>query len=518
MRAWWLAVAGATVLLLGLLALIISGYPGRDSSAFIYVADGLLAGELPYADRWDHKGPLVYLVNAAGRLLTPDAWNGIHALELLSLVACGALGFGALRPAFGAVGAALGMLVAGLAVAALVGPGNFTEEWALLPQFAALYLFTRVGTSAMPDRRQALAILAIGALGAAAFLLRPNLIGVWLAIGAAWLLFDGARLKRLGLALTGGVLTLLAAALVLFATDAWDSFYDAVFEYNRAYSSDLGPIAWLGRSLAWLSPDIRTVLGWQVIAIVVLAWIAAVASLVRPGNPSPASLRLVRWAALAVPIETMLIAASDRTYEHYYLALVPVLAVLAGFVTTRVSASWRRLGHEPAPGRRHRQALLASALGVAWLTLLVVTLLRPTIAATRTYDLPVHELAARYLKAQTLPSEPVLVWGAESLVYLLAERDAASRFFYHLPLVTAGYATDEVVSSFVEELAGNMPAVIIDVRDPRLPPLDPLARSGHEQAGDYPVDPATLRPVLEFVEEGYERGPDLGPWATYQRR
>ena len=40
----------------------IVGMPRRDSSVFIYVAQGLLDGEIPYLDRWDHKGPLIYLL------------------------------------------------------------------------------------------------------------------------------------------------------------------------------------------------------------------------------------------------------------------------------------------------------------------------------------------------------------------------------------------------------------------------------------------------------------------------
>ena len=39
--------------------------PGKDQSVFIYVAEGLLDGDIPYLDRMDHKGPLIYLLYAA---------------------------------------------------------------------------------------------------------------------------------------------------------------------------------------------------------------------------------------------------------------------------------------------------------------------------------------------------------------------------------------------------------------------------------------------------------------------
>ena len=50
--------------------------PGRDQSVFIYVAEGLLDGDIPYRDRWDHKGPLIYLLNVVGLLIAgiPGIW------------------------------------------------------------------------------------------------------------------------------------------------------------------------------------------------------------------------------------------------------------------------------------------------------------------------------------------------------------------------------------------------------------------------------------------------------------
>ena len=48
--------------------------PRRDSGANLYVAQGMLEGETPYLDRWAHKGPLIYVLNAIGLLLS-EAWG-----------------------------------------------------------------------------------------------------------------------------------------------------------------------------------------------------------------------------------------------------------------------------------------------------------------------------------------------------------------------------------------------------------------------------------------------------------
>ena len=55
-RVAWTSVV-ITLLLFSLESFV--RLPGRDSSAFLYVAQGILEGEIPYLDRWDHKGPLI---------------------------------------------------------------------------------------------------------------------------------------------------------------------------------------------------------------------------------------------------------------------------------------------------------------------------------------------------------------------------------------------------------------------------------------------------------------------------
>ena len=71
----------AWIVVLGVLLLLAAdsfiGKPSLDSSTYIYVAEGILKGELPYVDRWDNKGPLLYSLNAIGisSSTTPGAFG-----------------------------------------------------------------------------------------------------------------------------------------------------------------------------------------------------------------------------------------------------------------------------------------------------------------------------------------------------------------------------------------------------------------------------------------------------------
>ena len=43
-------------------------------------------GKLPYRDLFDHKGPLLYLIQRVGIGLTPGSYIGVWILELISMM------------------------------------------------------------------------------------------------------------------------------------------------------------------------------------------------------------------------------------------------------------------------------------------------------------------------------------------------------------------------------------------------------------------------------------------------
>ena len=180
--AWGFLIAA---LLISALESFVS-MPGSDSSVFMYVAKGILEGDVPYLDRWDHKGPLIYLLNAIGMSLF-DVW-GVWLLEGIFLVGTAWIAYVTMREHFDLASSLFAVALFLGYFGTFVESGNFTEQYALLFQFLSLWLFTRIQKNSM-DSRCTLYMIAIGALAAAAFLLRPNLIGLWLAIGIYWIIY-----------------------------------------------------------------------------------------------------------------------------------------------------------------------------------------------------------------------------------------------------------------------------------------------------------------------------------------
>ena len=54
--------------------------PAEDSSVFLYIGKRMLEGKLPYRDLFDHKGPILYLIEVLGLRLSPHSTNTAAAL------------------------------------------------------------------------------------------------------------------------------------------------------------------------------------------------------------------------------------------------------------------------------------------------------------------------------------------------------------------------------------------------------------------------------------------------------
>ncbi len=63
-----------------------------DTNIYFTIGRGMTSGLMPYRDLFDHKGPLLFLIYAAGAMISNSSFLGVYLLEVLSLAA--ALYFG----------------------------------------------------------------------------------------------------------------------------------------------------------------------------------------------------------------------------------------------------------------------------------------------------------------------------------------------------------------------------------------------------------------------------------------
>jgi hypothetical protein len=214
---------------------------------FLTIGQGILEGKTPYVDFFDHKGPLLYFINALGLFLGGE--RGVWFLEFLLLFVSACFAYKTARlwlarfPAFYITGSLFSML------GVYFDSGNIPEEYAMPLMFISLYIYTRFflkpdsGTVEGNLRRGEIFIL--GVCFGASLLLKVNLFAVW-AVFTAVIFFREALRKNFAFIIrytawffVGTAAVLAPFIIYLFAKEAFSEFLYQNFAFNFKYAAQV---------------------------------------------------------------------------------------------------------------------------------------------------------------------------------------------------------------------------------------------------------------------------------------
>ena len=335
-------------------------------------------------------------------------------------------------------------------------------------------------------------------LAGAAVLLKPTLVGVWLAIGLVTL-FRARRNAVIPLALvaTGALLPVAIVVAWAAARGVLDEMVDQVLVYNRIYAS----FAPFSDRVAAILSGLRLTLPSGLAVVAIGAWLYAM--LTRRFGAT-----LLGVALIAFPLEVAL-SAQGRGYHYYFIAWLPAMAILAAFAVSEILRI--------VPRRLAWPALSLGVLAMSVLPGLLVTRLALTTTEERVGS------AAAYVAANTKTDDTVLGWGAHTEVLFLAGRRSPTRYVYqYAALSTRGYGTPARIRELLADLERERPALILDAASESFvtPPLDVAGfRGWSSPEPQYAVLPELLS-VIEYIVANYDRTgtePNTG-WPVWRLR
>ena len=153
---------------------------GNDSLVFKHIGLALLQGKVPYIDLFDHKGPIVYFIDALGIGLTSGRW-GLYLVYCL-YIAMTTYIWWLTAALFVRPRQTVWPVAVALAAYLIVNvEGNLTEEWSLLPISYGLYVFVRHFVTGEPITTKRFFLVGI-AMGVVTFLRINNMAAVCCAI------------------------------------------------------------------------------------------------------------------------------------------------------------------------------------------------------------------------------------------------------------------------------------------------------------------------------------------------
>ena len=435
-----------------------------DEAYLATQAQVLQHGGRLYQDTVDRKPPVApYLYAAVFTVTGSSDLRWMHVLAILAHAATALLLAAEARRRWGGrTPLYAGALYLIAAVALLPGDAQAANfEVFMLPAMTAAMVLAARGR--VRDSGLALSVATLTKQTAAVTLLP-----------LAWWAWRRQRWRRLGVLGLAFVVPIVVAALVFGV----HNFVFWVWTGNGGYLSPGVGIGYL-----WRLGLHNT--GFFVRANVALLVLAALAWRARRKD-----LDLWLWTASAI----IGVAAGFRFFGHYYLQLLPPLALLAASQLERVT----------------RPVLVAASV----VALVPALWLVGDALQTSHHEVSVYRDVARYVDSHTSPDQPIFVWGHFPEVYWAADRRPATRF------VTTGALTGESggrpASLVGEDLAvpgawklfrsdmhDHPPALIIDtstanIRNAHYYPPSRFPQFGDELRRDY-RQVATVRGVAIYA-------------------
>ena len=418
-----------------------------DSSVFRTVAFMMKNGYMPYRDTFDHKGPLLYLLNYLGESIAPEL--GIFLIEILFLTATVFLLYKIARLVSSPVASGFVTLLATSLLFTYFEGGNFTEEYAMPFIAISLYIFLDY---LLHDRITRIRLTICGLGLGAVLMLRPNMIAVWIVFCVYILIF--LLQKKQYKDLRDMVLFfLLGMAIVIVPILIWlsvrkdlSAFFRDYIVFNFRYSSSEGGRATLGSKLESFLYFTKTTV-----------FIVSVLSLFYQLKEKKHRILHGSYILLLV-LSICFSVMSGMAYGHYGMILVPAVIYPLSLLV-----------HNLETIEKKRVRIVALSL-VALLALggplypVWYQHLRTMKHAFLSRDERKIEKDSNVqailscIEENTSESEKISVFGNYDLIYLESRRMHATRYSYQDPI---GTVMPEIIDEYLEELEEDLPKVIV---------------------------------------------------------
>jgi len=399
----------------------------RDEGEFGYIAQQLLHGVPVYLSAYTQKLPGAYWMYELFLLLFGQSAVGIHLGLLLTNAATMALIFLTLRKSHGGLAGCAGALIYGVMALspALLGSAGHATHFIAFFSVAGLYALLLAR-----ERVKVWLYLLSGMLFGLAFLMKQS--GIFYApLIFAFLLVDAFVLepaRRTGVAARAGAFAAGAAAPMVLTA----AYYLAIghlvtlwywpFQLAREFGEQVG----FAGALQNLRDRTR-----EVTAGFLIVWLVGAVGLgVMLRDRSLGALRyLLATFGLAAVLS---IVPGYFFTTHYYIAILPFLAILVGGLLDVVARG---------RGERGPSLVGTAAVGATIAIGLMAGIARyepfytgriPDDAAARIIysgnPFPESVEIGQYLREHTSPGDSIAVLGSETQIYFYARRPSASRF------------------------------------------------------------------------------------------
>ena len=286
--------------------------PDIDSSVFQVMGKGLLENKIIYKDLFDHKGPIVYIINAIA-LLISDRY-GLFIIEVIIAYIGTIFIYKTARIMLNKDFSMIMSIIYVFISYKYFYGGNFSEEYAIAFISIAMYYIIKILHSKENNK---LNWIMVGTTFAITFLIKPTYCAIWAVFGLVQLIcsIKDKKIKELIKAIAymifGIAIISIPIIIYLAVNGAMDSFIDAYFLMNIKYSKST--------MLQKIKGLLQLFLGYKYLRYLILMLISNIVILIS----KKINKRTKVFVTLFFIISTILTGWAPMPYNHYLIQLAP---------------------------------------------------------------------------------------------------------------------------------------------------------------------------------------------------
>jgi hypothetical protein len=416
-----------------------------DSGVFQYVGYLMHKGMMPYRDTFDHKGPVIYMINWLGQCISSD-W-GIWVIEVFFLTVTFWLFYRIARLCAGRLYSYAAVLICASLLFDYFDQGNFVEEYALPFLACALLIYLDYF---LHEKITVFRLLVCGFSFGTVLLLRPNMIAIWVVFCIAVFVKEAKNRewKKIGTFLAffllGACVIMIPVLTWLAAGGALRDFWSDYVVFNKIYTAGGGQTAVWGARFRSLMIFVNNPVCLLAAGIMVF-WLGFCRKRVDVVN------------VFCLLCSLIFVTIAGRAYGHYGMVLIPLYVYPVasveqiGLLLTGDSKKTKMLSYVTAC-----VLLVSAVLPDMLLTCYQISI---TVEDKNSEHRSAAVLAiSQLIDERTGENDVISVYGNWDLIYTSADRVSASKYSYQYPI---GEVLPEIKQEYFEELGQSLPKIIV---------------------------------------------------------
>lgn len=411
---------------------------GTDSSVFQTIALMMRKGYMPYRDSFDHKGPLLYIINFIGKLISN--YHGIWIIEYISLfVTMNILYLIAKSANASCLQSVVSVFVAISLLFSYFNGGNLTEEYAMPFIAIGLYVFIEY---MLKDKISIFRLIVCGLCFGAVCLLRANMIGLWIIYCLA--IFITCIYKKKFFVLrefiiwftVGFCLIVIPILIWLWSNNALSDFWFDYIKFNYVYVN----------SSLRVSAKFIAFFHFSNTFVYTLALVSTVYLSIKKNK----YIYGVYFAYLIVTL--FLVSMPGKTYAHYGMVLIPAIVFPIASIISYLNEKLVGIGSFLMV-----TFLLCSVIISNWEYTMVDFVSTYSNRKESNISRDVENLM-NVVTENSTDNDFISVYGNYNIIYVLSGRIHATKYSYQFPI---GVVYPDIMKEYFEELAEEQPKLIV---------------------------------------------------------